>query len=176
MRRSAVLTLAFVGLVGLAAACGDDGSSSAPGATVGGRQVQGFGESTVVIRRADGSVCHLCTYVARTVVEHDRGLMEVTDLAGHDGMIFEFDQAEPLAFWMKETVMPITAAWFGADGGFLAAYDMAPCPSATSTCPSYGPAGPAQHVLEVPLGALESLRIGEGSKLESVTDGPCPPA
>jgi len=122
----------------------------------------------VVIRRADGSRCELCTYLAQTPDERGRGLMRVTDLAGHDGMLFRFEGPSTDRFWMKNTVMPLTAVWFAPDGSFLDAQDMEPCPSTAASCPSYGPGLPAGQVLELPQGDDDRWGIGAGSVLESV--------
>jgi hypothetical protein len=100
--------------------------------------------------------------------------MEVTDLDGHDGMIFVFDEPGVHRFWMKNTVMALTAAWFAPDGAFVEAHDMAPCPPDSDRCPSYGPDEEVSHVLEVPRGDVERLGIGVGSVLVEV-DGPCTP-
>ena len=125
-----------------------------------------------MIRRTDGSVCELCTYIARTRQEQEQGLMAVTDLGGYDGMMFAFDQSRPEPFWMKDTVMALSAAWFAPDGAFVASVDMAPCAPSVPVCPNYGPPDPALHVLEVPQGALSRLQIGPGARLESVS-APC---
>jgi uncharacterized membrane protein (UPF0127 family) len=99
--------------------------------------------------------------------------MRVTDLDGRDGMVFRFSGTSTDRFWMRNTVMPLTAVWFAPDGAFLDALDMAPCPNDAPTCPSYGPGLPASHVLELPLGDDDRFRIGAGSVLESV-GGMCP--
>lgn len=148
-------------------------ASTEPGATTTGVKADGFATASVTIRRADGTICELCTYVARTTGEHQRGLMAVTDLDGKDGMIFVFDPAETVGFWMKNTVMPLSAAFFGPDGAFLGRYDMPPCPADEPNCPSYGPNAPTAHVLEVPMGDLERLGISDGAVLTGVGD-PCP--
>lgn len=101
--------------------------------------------------------------------------MGVTDLAEHDGMLFVFDEPEPRRFWMRNTVLPLSAAWFGADGSFSAGFDMDPCPPEAEDCPRYGPETPARHVLEVLRGDLDRLGIGPGSRLEAVGE-PCSPS
>lgn len=135
----------------------------------------GFGTASVRIRRADGSLCVLCTFVARSAAERQQGLMGVTDLAGHDGMLFVFDGREPQRFWMRNTPLPLSAAWFGADGSFSAAFDMDPCLPEADDCQRYGPDRPVLHVLEVPRGNLDRLGIGPGARLAEV-GGPCAPS
>jgi len=160
------MTLLLPGLLG---ACGDDSGRDA------GTVADEFGTASLVIRRADGTVCELCTYAARNRQQWSQGLMGVTDLDGHDGMIFVFDEPGVHTFWMKDTVMPLSAAWFAPDGAFVAAFDMDPCTPDTTRCPSFGPPDVVTHVLEVPQGDFERLGIGDGSVLQSV-GAPCAPA
>lgn len=135
---------------------------------------EGFDTAAITIRRVDGSLCELCTYVARSEAERSRGLMFATDLAGHDGMLFVLDRASPPSFWMRNTVLPLTAAWFAADGLLVSAVDMDPCPADEESCPLYGPEVPVLHVLEVPQGDLERLDVTPGARLERV-GAPCSP-
>ena len=169
MIRAAVLVAALAG--GVLAACGSssDSSTTTVSTPTGGVvRPEGFASAEIVIRRADGSACTLCTYLARNTAEWQRGLMNATDLDGRDGMLFQFPTPNTNRFWMRDTVLPLTGVWFGADGGFIEAIDMAPCPDDEPNCPLYGPDRPAATVLELPLGTLEGLRIGEGSRLESI--------
>ena len=136
---------------------------------------EGFDTASVRIRRDDGSVCELCTYVARTGPERQQGLMNVTGLDGHDGMLFVFDAPGVQDFWMRNTLLSLSAAWFGGDGSFRASFDMDPCPADVAECPLYGPNDPVLHVLEVPQGDLARLGIGVGAVLESVGP-PCEPS
>lgn len=172
---------AFVIVASAAAGCADaEAPTAATTSTVAPTAVatvvpEGFADTRVVIRRADGTICELCTYLAHVPVDRKRGLMGVTDLAGRDGMIFVYDEPGTLSFWMKDTVMSLSAAWFAADGAFISAFDMAPCPAGTDRCRTYWPGDPALHVLEVPQGDLVRLGIGPGSTLIEF-DGPCAPA
>lgn len=173
--RAAVLCV-LAGAAGLAlSSCGSSNGSSAgsPKDTTTSPPVapvapEGFGTAEVVIRRADGTVCRLCTYLARTSAERQRGLMDVTDLAGLDGMLFDFDGPSVDRFWMRNTVMPLTAVWFAPGGLFVDAEDMTPCPDSSTSCPTYGPGLPADYVLELQQGDDKRFGIGAGSVLESV--------
>jgi uncharacterized membrane protein (UPF0127 family) len=101
----------------------------------------------------------LCVLVADTPEERARGLMEVTDLGHHDGMAFVFQEDTDAGFWMRNTPMPLTVAWFTADGTFVSSADMDPC-SDTPGCHSYEPAGRYRLAVEVPRG---ELAFGPGS-------------
>jgi hypothetical protein len=175
MRALRVLALAVtVGALGVAAvSCADSGSlarSTAPTPVA----PEGFDTAAVTIRRADGSLCELCTYVARNEAERSRGLMFATDLGGYDGMLLAFGLASPQSFWMRNTVLPLSAAWFAADGLLVSALDMDPCPAGEQSCPLYGPQEPVLHVLEVLRGDLERFGITAGARLETV-GAPCRP-
>ena len=54
--------------------------------------------------------------VARTEDQRERGLMEVTKLQTHTGMIFVFDSDAPVAFWMKDTLIPLDMVFVASDG------------------------------------------------------------
>ncbi len=54
--------------------------------------------------------------VARTDDERAQGLMNRTVLAAHSGMIFAFKSDAPVAFWMKDTLIPLDMIFIAADG------------------------------------------------------------
>lgn len=89
--------------------------------------------------------------------------MGQTSLHGFAGMVFEFPRPTRTAFYMKDTPMPLSIAWFGADGRFVGADNMAPC--GAGPCPTYSAGVPYKYALEVPQGDLAGLGIGAGSVL-----------
>jgi uncharacterized membrane protein (UPF0127 family) len=112
-----------------------------------------------------------CALLAETPQQQARGLMERRDLGGYDGMLFRFSSDTDTGFWMKDTPLPLSIAFFDAAGQFVSTADMAPCIHQPS-CPSYAPDRPYRYALEVPQGALPRLAIGPGTRL--VTTGACP--
>lgn len=54
--------------------------------------------------------------VARTASQREYGLMNRKQLSPHTGMIFVFDGDGPVAFWMKDTLVPLDMIFVGADG------------------------------------------------------------
>ena len=58
----------------------------------------------------------LTLQVAKTESERERGLMSVTKLQPHTGMVFVFDQEAEEDFWMKDTLIPLDMIWVGTDG------------------------------------------------------------
>jgi len=111
-----------------------------------------------------------CALLAETGDQQARGLMNRTDLAGYDGMLFKFASDTTSSFYMKDTPLPLSIAFFDASGAFVSTADMAPCIHMPS-CPTYGAARPYRWALEVPQGALPRLAIGPGTRL--VAGGPC---
>jgi hypothetical protein len=129
----------------------------------------GFRVITITVTRPDGTVEQHCVWLADDEASRERGLMGVSDsgLGGRPGMLFRFPADTTTAFWMKDTLLPLSIAWFDADGAFVSSTDMPPCPAGTGTCPSYPAARPYRLALEVPLGGLEPLGLETGSSLRA---------
>jgi uncharacterized membrane protein (UPF0127 family) len=123
------------------------------------------GEAAISITAADGSQEACCVLVASTEEQRQRGLMEVTDLGGYNGMLFVWDEDVDGGFWMRNTPTPLSIAWFDADGDFVSATDMAPCADDETDCPVYPPEGPYRFALEVFQGDLDAFGVGPGSRL-----------
>jgi uncharacterized membrane protein (UPF0127 family) len=132
--------------------------------------VDGFGQIGFRVDGSPVSSTQRCALLADTAEQRSRGLMRRTDLAGHDGMIFRFPADTTGSFWMKDTPLPLSIAWFDSAGAFVSAADMEPCLDRPS-CPTYSAAGPYRFALEVPKGALPALGVGPGSRL--LLGGPC---
>jgi uncharacterized membrane protein (UPF0127 family) len=139
----------------------------------GRRPLRGFGEVVVTVTRPDGSTCQVCLLAAVTAAEQARGLMEVKDLGGYDGMVFAYERPVAGAFYMRNTPTPLSIAYFGSEGEFVSSLDMAPC-SDVDGCPTYPAAAPFRFAVEVPKGALPGIGItGRGTTI-SVDGTPCP--
>ncbi|NKI36500.1 DUF192 domain-containing protein [Wenzhouxiangella sp. XN79A] len=91
-----------------------------------------------------------------------RGLMFVDSMADDAGMLFLWRNAEPRAFWMRNTRIPLDILYIGADRTIVSwSLDTPPC--RTRRCPSYPSGKPAKYVLEVNGGQMETLgaKIGD---------------
>jgi uncharacterized membrane protein (UPF0127 family) len=125
-----------------------------------------FGAFTEIAFRISGGKRH-CALLADSEPERQRGLMQRKDLAGYDGMIFRFDADADEAFYMRNTPLPLSIAWFDSAGRFVSATDMAPCADREG-CPLFAATGPYRFALEVPKGRLPALDVGPGRVLELV--------
>src|SRR5690349_15524248 len=64
--------------------------------------------------------------VVDTEQQRATGLMNRFSLQPDHGMLFVFDRPQPLAFWMKNTYIPLSIAFLDADGTILNIEDMKP--------------------------------------------------
>ncbi len=98
--------------------------------------------------------------VALTPGQREIGLMMRKEMAQHEGMIFVFEQASQQCFWMKNTLLPLTAAFVADDGTIVNMADMKP-----QTTDSHCSARPVRYVLEMNKGWFAKKGIKAGSKL-----------
>lgn len=98
--------------------------------------------------------------VASTAEQRQTGLMLRKEMPQHEGMLFIFDQASMQCFWMKNTLLPLTAAFVADDGTIENLADMNP-----ETIDSHCSAKPVRYVLEMNKGWFAKKSIKAGSKL-----------
>ncbi|HEX3622993.1 MAG TPA: DUF192 domain-containing protein [Acidimicrobiales bacterium] len=131
-----------------------------------------FGEIAFTISGGAAQAAAIrCALLADTEAQQELGLMNRTDIGGYDGMLFRFQSDTTVSFYMKDTPLPLSIAFFDGSGQFVSTTDMPPCVDRPS-CPLYNAARPYRYALEVPEGALPRLGIGPGTRL--VTAGACP--
>ena len=168
--------LAVLALAGCASDDTPAASSRAAGATttIGETAVTpvGFEQVAATAVSADGVACELCLWLADTPELRSRGLMGVTDLGGADGMLFRYPSTTSTTFWMKDTVMPLSIAYFDRAGSYLDALDMTPC--TRDPCPHYSIAPTFALAVEVAQGDLAALGLTPGSTLR-VSEVGCSP-
>ncbi|MBH1957883.1 MAG: DUF192 domain-containing protein [Burkholderiales bacterium] len=98
--------------------------------------------------------------VALTPEQRQTGLMLRKDMPQHEGMLFVFEQASEQCFWMKNTLLPLTAAFVADDGTIVNMADMKP-----ETTDSHCSAKPVRYVLEMNKGWFTKKGIKPGNKL-----------
>lgn len=105
----------------------------------------------------------LTAEVATTPDQRARGLMQRFSLQPDQGMLFVFERAEPQAFWMKNTFIPLSIAFIGADGRIINVEDMQP-----QTEDTHWSKGPALYALEMKKGWFAQRGIGPGALVKGL--------
>jgi uncharacterized membrane protein (UPF0127 family) len=98
--------------------------------------------------------------VAATPDQRSIGLMFRREMSPNEGMLFVFEQPSPQCFWMKNTLLPLTAAFVADDGTIVNLADMKP-----QTTDSHCSAKPVRFVLEMHQGWFDKRGIKAGSRL-----------
>ncbi len=98
--------------------------------------------------------------LAQSPSERQIGLMHRRQMPAHEGMLFVFEQPAVQCFWMKNTLLPLTAAFVADDGSIVNLVDMKPLDEA-----SHCSAKPVRFVLEMNQGWFAQKNIRAGAKL-----------
>ena len=100
------------------------------------------------------------TQLALTPEQRQTGLMYRKEMPQHEGMLFVFEQPGQQCFWMKNTLVPLTAAFVADDGTIVNMADMKP-----QTTDSHCSAQSVRYVLEMNKGWFAKKGIRTGAKL-----------
>ena len=100
--------------------------------------------------------------IAGTPEQRQTGLMFRTEMPQHEGMIFVFDKPATQCFWMKNTLIPLSAAFLSDDGTIVNIEDMKPL-----VLDGHCSTQPVRYVLEMNKGWFAKKGIKAGSKLQS---------
>lgn len=113
------------------------------------------------IWRNNNSLVQFQIEIADSEVSRSMGLMFRRSLKNDQAMIFIFKEAQPRAFWMKNTYIPLDITFIGADSTIL---NIEHSDGIFSTRQVLS-RGAAQFVLEMNFGLADSLGIERGNKL-----------
>ena len=103
--------------------------------------------------------------IADDDAERARGLMFRDELAQGRGMLFIHERQEPLAYWMKNTRIPLDILYFDSTRKLVSQQrDVPPC-SMGDRCPPYPSDAPARFVLELNAGEAAKLGLKDGAEL-----------
>lgn len=139
-------TPGFAALFSLALACSGCASASGPWVSLAGQRYS--------------------VEIADTDAERARGLMFRDALPGGHGMLFIHEQEEPLAYWMKNTRIPLDILFFDRQRHLVSQQrDVPPC-DLGDRCPPYPSDAPALYVLELNAGEAERLHLQNGATIE----------
>ncbi len=98
--------------------------------------------------------------IAQTPQQREIGLMFRKEMPQAEGMIFVFEQPATQCFWMRNTILPLTAAFVADDGRIVNLVDMQPM-----TENSHCSLEPVRYVLEMNQGWFAKKNIKKGAKL-----------
>jgi uncharacterized membrane protein (UPF0127 family) len=99
--------------------------------------------------------------IAQTEEERRIGLMYRRNLADNAGMLFVYDEPQPILMWMKNTYIPLDMIFIDA-GGKVLRIERRTEPFSTDPIPS---GGPVQGILEVKAGTTESIGLKPGDEV-----------
>ena len=125
-----------------------------------GQPQKGLERVPLTITKATGAH-HFIVDVARSEHQQELGLMFVKSLAPNHGMIFPYDPPQEVAFWMKNTLIPLDIVFIRPDHTIARitnakALDETPLPSGE----------PISAVLEIAGGRAAQLGIKPGDQVK----------
>ena len=164
----AVLAWALASAAGLVGGGGDDdptmaAEGQAPALTTAPAQGGRTATAAYRLEPAGGRPVTVRLEVAADPAARARGLMGRTEVPEGTGMVFLYPRDVAEAYWMKNTLVPLSIAFVAADGRVVSVAEMAPCKA--DPCPSYPPAGPYRYAVELRAGAFEAAGVGAGDKV-----------
>ncbi|WP_135854276.1 DUF192 domain-containing protein [Halorussus salinus] len=114
----------------------------------------------------DGENVTVSLMVADEPGERQSGLMHREELANRTGMVFVYENAQQVSFWMKNTLVPLDMIFVGPDNTVLNVQHARTQPNAsTSELESYPSDGEAKYVVELPRGFANRTGVGPGTEL-----------
>ena len=171
MRTKAFLVLAALLLVACRAEAPDPPASAdptaspsdSPAATPGQPMPSPtFGHAKVLIDTEEGSVI-IDAEQADSPEQRAYGLMFRESLGEDEGMVFLFFEEVQGGFYMKNTLIPLSIAFFDGEGKIVDILDMEPCEA--DPCRIYTPDEPYEGALEVNQGAFDEWGVQEGDRV-----------
>lgn len=155
------------GLVG-----GNDDPTMAAPATSGAAPTDTARTVDYRLEPGDGDPVTVRLEVAADPATRARGLMEREQVPEGTGMVFLYPADVAEAFWMKNTLVPLSIAFVAADGRVVSVAEMTPCKA--DPCPSYAPAGPYRYAVELAAGSFGAAGVGPGDKVVPVDPAALP--
>ena len=109
----------------------------------------------------------LVVEVAENAQQHEQGLMFRDKLGPDDGMLFIFKNEETRFFWMKNTLIDLSIAYFDKNGTLMDIHEMTSGKGIPDDqLPSYASVKPAKYALEMSKGWFDKNKVKIGAKLK----------
>ena len=118
----------------------------------------------LVLRPPEGAAHRLHVAIAATPASQARGLSGLDTLPPDAAMAFVFRRPTGAAFWMKDTRVPLSIAFWDGRGRIVAILGMTPC--RTDQCRRYRSPVPYVGAVEANRGYFSAHGIGVGSRVE----------
>lgn len=124
--------------------------------------------ATVVVRAPKAE---LTLQVATTEAQRELGLMSVTKLRPHTGMVFVFPGDDQVAFWMKDTFIPLDMVFVSRDGTVRTVAANVPATSADTPDDEIPRRNArAMYVIELAAGEAAKDGITAGARLDGLAN------
>lgn len=129
------------------------------------RLVRDFGQGQIIIETAAKGCTAVDVYIARSQQQRAQGLMQVSAMHSHEGMIFIYTDKRAISMWMKNTLIPLDMV-FADEQGVIVHVHRDAVPHDTSIISSVEPAA---LVLELNAGSIDIFGITVGDRIISGT-------
>jgi uncharacterized membrane protein (UPF0127 family) len=101
---------------------------------------------------------------ATTDEQIETGLMFRKEMGADEGMLFVFEDPHRPAFWMRNTVLPLSCAYIDSTGAILELHDLKPLDETPVVA---APTSRVQYVLEMNRGWFQTNRIDVGASIRT---------
>ena len=154
LRAAIRLILSWVALIAVSCVSGDPGSAGL---------LEAEAMRSIELRIG---VKDFIVEVAEDDLSRHAGLMGRTELSDTDGMLFVYPDERIRAFWMKDTLIPLSLAFVDAAGIIISIHEMRP----GSRDPVVSER-PASYVIELALGEFSGAGVVPGDIIQDLLDG-----
>jgi uncharacterized membrane protein (UPF0127 family) len=105
----------------------------------------------------------MVTEIARQQVEVNTGMMHRKQMGENDGMLFVMPYPHRTSFYMRNTLVPLSAAYIDPEGTIVEIHDLKPL----DETPVEAQSDKIQYVLETPQGWFKKNNIGPGTLIRT---------
>ena len=116
--------------------------------------------------RLNAGIHNIQAEIAQSPNERAIGLMFRPTMPSNNGMLFIFEEPKRQCFWMKNTLLPLSAAFVADDGSIVNIEDMKP-----QTLDGHCSTKPVRFVLEMNQGWFVKRGIKPGFRLQGAPFG-----